>query len=49
MREAVLAAWRVERVEKPKPDYPNWKWAPLEEPAVVRFATLVREGGSALN
>jgi hypothetical protein len=46
LREAVLAAWRVERVEKRKPDYPK-AGAALTEPAVVRFARLVGEGGSA--
>jgi hypothetical protein len=45
MREAVLAAWRVEQVEKRKPNYPR-AGAALLEPAVERFAELVREGDS---
>jgi hypothetical protein len=46
MREAVLAAWRVERVEKRKPNYPRAAGAAALEPAVVQFAELVREGGA---
>jgi hypothetical protein len=47
MREAVLAAWRVEQVEKRNPDdYPRVGAAERVEPAVAEFADLVLGAGA---